>query len=296
MIKFPIVYPNGTYNVTIKEDGTKIRESITDEFIPRRVETIDINISNKCYNNCEYCYIDATPEGEHADLFNPIFDTIPPYTEIAINYSKHPQLPVFLRRMKDRKVIVNMTANIEDVLYSNQFEYWQENKLIYGLGISVGIHWSSLYRLNRSISLKNTIFHTIVGINKLKDFEELKGKKVLILGYKSKGRGRHRILTKEEINETRKIVKKAIKENWFEILSFDNLALEQLDIKSIVSEEIWNKYYMGEDGIYSFYLDMVKETYAISSLSDDVKKIYNMSIMNIFNKLKNGGNANESNE
>ena len=48
----------------------------------------------------------------------------------------------------------------------------------------------------------------------------------------------------------------------FKVLSFDNLALEQLNIKKYVSPEDWKTHYMGDDGSFTMYIDLVKEEFA----------------------------------
>ena len=64
-------------------------------------------------------------------------------------------------------------------------------------------------------------------------------------------------------------------ENWFEVLSFDNLAIEQLKPQRLMSEEEWSEFYMGDDGIgdgftsASMYVDMVERKYAKNSCSTE---------------------------
>lgn len=41
-------YTNGNYNVVIFEDGTKIRATKENEFIPTRLESCDCKITNFC--------------------------------------------------------------------------------------------------------------------------------------------------------------------------------------------------------------------------------------------------------
>ena len=53
----------------------------------------------------------------------------------------------------------------------------------------------------------------------------------------------------------------------FKVVSFDNLALEQLNVKNILNKDKWNKLYMGDDGSYTMYIDAVTEEYAMSSTS-----------------------------
>ena len=57
-------YINGNYNVTLSlKDGTKIRETEEDEFIPSRPESIDIKITNKCDIGCPFCHENSIAEG-----------------------------------------------------------------------------------------------------------------------------------------------------------------------------------------------------------------------------------------
>ena len=49
-------YKNGNYIVTILEDGTKIRVTEENEFIPEFSENIDCKITDKCSQMCKFCY------------------------------------------------------------------------------------------------------------------------------------------------------------------------------------------------------------------------------------------------
>ena len=74
----------------------------------------------------------------------------------------------------------------------------------------------------------------------------------------------------------------------FKVLSFDNLALEQLNIKKYVSPEDWKAHYMGDDGSFTMYIDLVKEEFAKNSTSVDRYNLNDYkSIEEIFNKIKN---------
>jgi hypothetical protein len=50
-------------------------------------------------------------------------------------------------------------------------------------------------------------------------------------------------------------------------LSFDNLEINQLEIKRFLSEEKWKSIYMGGDGQFTMYIDGVRQEFAISSTS-----------------------------
>ena len=72
----------------------------------------------------------------------------------------------------------------------------------------------------------------------------------------------------------------------FRVISFDNLALEQLDIKKQISNNQWNNIYMGDDGEFTFYIDLVKGTYAKNSISCEEYPINGMTIRAMFEDIK----------
>ena len=51
------------------------------------------------------------------------------------------------------------------------------------------------------------------------------------------------------------------------MVSFDNQALLDLDIRKQIGEEKYNKYYMGDDGLFTMYIDLVEKKFAVSSTS-----------------------------
>ncbi len=57
--------------------------------------------------------------------------------------------------------------------------------------------------------------------------------------------------------------------NKFDCVSFDNLALSQLDVKSIISKEDYESMFMGNDGEATMYIDLVNRQFAKSSTSVD---------------------------
>ena len=48
-------YQNGNYTVTMLSDGTKIRRTEEDDFIPTFSENTDVTITRKCGMNCQFC-------------------------------------------------------------------------------------------------------------------------------------------------------------------------------------------------------------------------------------------------
>ena len=137
--------------------------------------------------------------------------------------------------------------------------------LIYGLGVSMIKATDKFCGLVEKYP--NAIIHVINGIVTLENLEKLydKNLKVLILGYKHLRRGvdyysdavkKNQDILKKELG---KIVPK------FFVVSFDNLALEQLDVKRFVGEKYWQQFYMGDDGKFTMYVDLVKREFSKSS-------------------------------
>lgn len=108
-------YRNGNYITTILSDGTRIRETNDDEFIPDHAENMDIKITNCCSMSCPFCHEGSTKDGKHGDILNEKFiETLHPYQECAIgggNILEHPDLIPFLKKLKEKKVIANITVN-----------------------------------------------------------------------------------------------------------------------------------------------------------------------------------------
>ncbi|MDR2755167.1 MAG: hypothetical protein LBC20_05620 [Planctomycetaceae bacterium] len=78
-------------------------------------------------------------------------------------------------------------------------------------------------------------------------------------------------------------------------LFFDNLACEQLDIKLLVLAEEWAERYMGDDGTFTMYLDVVNQYGYTSSIHKDIGFPLTDSISDVFKKvvsLKTGDGKN----
>lgn len=293
MLKLLGVYKNGNYSVKILSDGTKIRETNDDEFIPSFAENCDVKITDKCDGGCPFCYEGCTPNGRHGDILNYKFlDTLHPYTELAINGNdlSHPDLLVFLQKMRDKKIIVNMTVNqIHFEKHYTLIKMLIEQKAIYGLGISLKEPTNKFVNMVKSIP--NAVIHVINGVLSEDDYKVLRDNnlKILILGYKHLRRGVDYYDSNEiEVckNQDWLYDNLAVMLNRFKVVSFDNLAIEQLDVKRILNVEQWNEFYMGDDGKYTFYIDMVDGTFGKNSLATKRYPIMD-SIDEMFQKILN---------
>lgn len=286
-------YKNGNYEVTLLSDGTKIRENDLDFFEPAFAENCDVKITDCCDGGCAYCYEGCTPNGKHGDILNAKFlDTLHPYTELAINGNdlNHPDLVPFMYKMKEKKVILNMTVNqIHFERYFDTIKKWVNAKLIYGLGISLRAPTEDF--VNKIKQIPNAVIHSINGVLSPDNYEVLKDNnlKLLILGYKHLRRGIDYYESHEDnVHELQGWLYNNLEEilNHFKVVSFDNLAIEQLDVKRLLNSEQWAEFYMGDDGNYTFYIDMVDGMFAKNSLSMERWPIMD-NIDDMFNKVRN---------
>lgn len=287
-------YKNGNYIVTMLSDGTKIRRTNDDEFIPAFSENTDVKITDSCKIGCSWCYEGCSATGKHGDLFGyPFINTLHPYTEMALNGNDldHPDLIKFLEFLKSKKVYANITVNQKQFLDNyDKLKTWSDHKYVYGIGVSL-IHPTDEL-IEKMNSIPNTVLHTIVGILTEDQINKLANHnlKVLLLGYKDLQRG---INYHKEHNDMIETNRKYIFDNLknitekFKVLSFDNLAIEQLDVKRIMSDEEWNEFYMGDDGGYTFYIDMVKGEFAKNSISNERFPIGNKSMDEMFQFIQN---------
>lgn len=266
-------YKNGNFVTTILSDGTKIRETKDDEFIPSFAENMDVKICNYCDMGCKFCHEGSTINGKFGNILNEKFiDTLHPYQEIAIgggDATSHPDLIPFLKKLKEQKVIANMTVN--QIHFEKKHELIKklvDEKLIYGLGVSLVNPTKHFIELIKQYP--NAVIHVINGVLKPSDIKALENNnlKMLILGYKHLRRGNEYFEEEQNDIETKqqwlyKNLEDIIQK--FKVVSFDNLAIEQLDVKRLLTQEEWDEFYMGDDGKVTYYVDMVERKFAQSS-------------------------------
>ena len=296
-------YNNGNYKVILLNDGTKIRYNMSDSFMPSTVESMDIKITNQCDMGCKMCHENSTVDGKHGDIMNATFiDKLHPYTELAIgggNPLSHPDLIPFLEKCKQLKLIPSMTVNQKHFMANIPLlKKLAEAKLIYGLGVSLTKITSEV--LSAIKEFEHAVIHVINGLITVKELQQLAKQdfKVLILGYKEFRRGQILYSNPEakfEIDANKAALKNKLRvmldEQWFKVLSFDNLALEQLDVKSLMNPKEWEEFYMGDDGIghkfdsATMYIDMVEKKFAKNSC-DPVRFELLPTVEEMFNHLQ----------
>lgn len=290
-------YQNGNTTTSIFSDGTKMHFTEDDDFRFDFAESCDIQISQCCDNGCEWCYYGCSPTGKHGKLTGwKFFETMHPYTEIAINL----QCPIpddlfsFLFEMHRRKIIVNVTVNQNHFMKHDIRKFLRE-AIGYGLIKGVGISLTDPTQDSFIDMVKQypyTVIHVIAGITPLEDIEYLMGHglKLLILGFKKLERGeKYYNHSSAFIDDNIKQFETGLDEiiDGFKVVSFDNLAIEQLHLKDKLSEKEWETFYGGDDGTVTFFIDLVKGVFARSSLSQIVYAIGGKTIDEMFEIIRN---------
>ena len=268
-------YRNGNYNVAIFDDGTKIRYNNSNSLIPEFVESMDMKISNYCPFNCPMCHEKSSEDGEYGKiLHHPFIKTLHSGTELALGggaVTYHPDLIPFLEELKEQGVLPSITINQRE-WEETKIDYLINNQLIYGLGVSFTNVDDEVW--DKILSYPNAVVHLIAGYHSRDVFEYFanKGAKILILGYKNWGRGEDYFKNYSNQIMVRMRELKEILPTLFtrcKVVSFDNLSIKQLDIRNVIGEEKWKEFYMGDDGQYTMYVDMVKQECAKLSTSPD---------------------------
>ena len=284
-------YINGNYQVSIYEDGTRIKETIDPQetkFIADFPDSIDAKITNRCDMGCPMCHENSTTDGKHSNILltSPIIQNLHPYTELAIgggNPLSYPNLFSFLEILKEKKVIANMTLNYKHFVDNlSTLQLLVSSNLIKGIGISSNdIDDNLIYILEH---YPNIVLHIINGLITPESMQKLYGKKikVLILGYKEIRRGKVLYDTNKKFIDNNK---EWMSNNIINIIkniglvSFDELALQQLNVKNVISKEKWDLFYQGGDGQSTMFVDFVTEEFAKSSISKNRYSLNNIKCL-----------------
>lgn len=292
-------YQNGNFLVRLYDNGTQERICEENEFRPAFPCSLDVKITNWCDAGCSYCHEKSTEQGKHGDLNRllEVLDPLPVGIELAIgggNPLSHPNIHQLLLATKKKGWIANITIN--QVHLESQYElikqFLQED-LIKGIGISYS---SPAYLPSAQKILKlssNVVFHLIAGINKLSDVDDLENLskqenivcKILILGYKNYGFGLNYYLKNKNIEKNKylwytQLPKFFKKENF--VLSFDNLAVQQLNIRRFFTSDSWDEFYLGDDFTTSMYIDAVEGYYGSSSTAEKRVKFEEKDLLTFF--------------
>jgi hypothetical protein len=290
-------YQNGNSTVELHHDGTRVI-SFEDTLQLEYPLNIDIRVSTACslgYNpktgkaTCIFCHESARTDGTECDyqeLKNKL-QGLPKGIELAIGGNKITLgLIEFLTWAKNEGYICNLTVN---QLHMNKervvLKSLLEDETIYGLGISYRKDY--LFGIDDYfVEHPRVVLHVIAGIDDVDDIINNPIKKVLVLGYKTFGFGvdYYSDEVKKNIQQWYWWIKKVIDAK--DIVSFDNLGLEQLNIKRFLTEDKWEEFNQGE---HSFYINAVDNYFAPSSRSGDKTNWNEMTIQNYFKQIESNG-------
>jgi len=292
-----IRYTNGNSTIEIFEDGTRVVETLDSSFDLEFPLNLDIRCSTKCsfgYNPktgksvCGFCHESSRTDGiecNYDELKNKL-KGLPKGIELAIGSN---DLTFGLQKLilwcGEEGYIVNLTINqghikrdIEELLFLIEYGY------VRGLGISYrqSMEWDVPKEL---LKYPNTVFHVIAGIDEFNDVLTLsdKGvKKILILGEKDFGFNQGKVnLESRTHKQWYWWVRKLFHE--FDVISFDNLALEQLNMKRFLTDEQWDEFHQGE---HSFYINAVEQYFAPSSRSSERTNWNDITVKDYYKLLK----------
>ena len=171
------------------------------------------------------------------------------------NALAHPGLVEFLTKLKERRIVANMTVNQRHInAYYSLLKQLVDDKLVHGIGVSL-VDSKDADSIEKAVSLgNNVVFHVIAGIFSEEDWGNVdwKGKKMLVLGYKDLRRG-HSLFVKDRVGIYKNI-------NWMadnlkemskvcKCLSFDCLGIDQLDVQRTLgmSDEEYYTRFQGSD-------------------------------------------------
>lgn len=243
--------------------------------------------------------------------------------EIAIGGGNVLESPIetkeLIKWLHDNKYRTRITVNIKDLDTCTK-EAKDIIKLVGGVGVSLD-HLPQLYidDVFSEKSLKKTflslldkdvkrddiwlsaykfqtfVAHIIAGVFPSSQLEELLESAdipILVLGYKQWGRAKNNELP-EDIKEFERIIKQKIYKNRLRssgflkgrVIGFDNLALEQLDIRSSLTDREWKSLYMGDEGSHSMYIDAVDGEYARTSRSEERISWDKVGLLDYFRSL-----------
>lgn len=283
-------YTNGNAAITLDSDGTRTIE-FENELKLDYPLNIDVRVQSICplgYNPstgkavCDFCHESARTDGSECDYDKLLskLQGLPKGIEIAIGCNVFTdKFRYFLSECKKMGYVCNVTVN-QLSINKHEIELTKaiNDGLIKGLGIS---YRSSKFNIPQFFKdYSNSVVHVIAGIDDIHEIMKLDVKKILVLGEKDFGFNSGRVdLTSQKHKEWFWYIRKLF--DIFDIVSFDNLALDQLKVKRFLPDDVYDTFYQGE---HSFYINAVNETFARSSRSNDIVS-WDMSIPEYFKTI-----------
>lgn len=284
-------YKNGNANISISKNGTREIEYEGDLQLDYPLN-VDIRVSTKCSfglnpktgkSFCDFCHESALTNGKDCnyDALKEKLSELPQGIELAVGANALTNdLASFCEWATNKGFIVNLTINQGHI---NKFQNILDKLILEGYIKGLGVSYRS--GLNDNIPQRfktndNTVLHVIAGIDDINDIlERVDFKKILVLGEKDFGFNKGNVdLTTQKHKEWFWWLPKLF--NKFDVVSFDNLALEQLKVSRFFNSSEWEIFNQGE---HSFYMDAVTQELSPSSRSSDRIDWNTTTLKNYFN-------------
>lgn len=295
MSKLITTITNGNAKVKLYNDGTRVIDYENNLTLDYPLN-VDVRLSNQCAFGinpktgkavCDFCHESATTDGKHGnlDILYNVLCELPKGTEIAIGINNFENnIITFLTKLSNSGYIINTTINHGHLIkYYSKIKYLINEKIIYGLGISYRSNFKDIPQY--FLDYEHTVLHVIAGIDDITNILTLSNKvnKILVLGEKDFGLNSGKVNLESKSHKLwLRLILNVI--NNFGITSFDNLALQQLNIKRFLDTDKWDSFYQAE---HSIYIDAVKEAFAPSSRSGKFIN-WDVGIKKYFKEVNNG--------
>ena len=289
-------YINGNYLVKLDTNNYTLEKRPLrrgESFIPSFPDSIDIKLTNKCNIGCPFCHESSVPDGKtfNPDHLKKLLSELPSVgIELAFGGGDvleiKDELKDIVNWSKHNGFYPRITINYKDIVRDSS-----TINMIINLFIPIGI---SINSLNKSVLddintlddasitfIPAIVYHIIIGVLPVDDLKtmlfspDFEGKRILILGFKQFGRAKDMNISDSILAEWKNLIREYILkfrtsgETPDRTLAFDNLALEQLEMKNYLLSEEWNTLFMGNDFSHSMYIDAVTEEFAPTSRSSE---------------------------
>lgn len=310
---------NGNYTLLLGQNGTKIRLPTDDNkpYNPKVPESVDMKIWSYCNVGCPWCHENSlrcddpfAAKDEYKKIlnnFDKLFETESTPFEIALGGGgllSCKQINSLIYYIKTSAVhygttnALNMTVNSMELVPEEKMTLLKSLMMDQGInavGVSYNPNDICKKRIDEVNCLNpNMVVHTIFGITTMEDYRYLMKQhyRILILGYKEFRRGlQYYQGHSEKIKKNQQEIINSIDEilNYDGVVSFDELATKQLDLKNRIPEEVWDREYLGGDGKFTMFIDATTGTFATSSTTPIEKRheIGDMNFEQIFDVIKN---------
>jgi hypothetical protein len=291
---FPVTWQNGNATVTTERNGT--RSVMWDGDLKLEYPlNVDIRVSTQCEFGrnpktgkavCSFCHESAVTDGTECDygLLLQILTPLPAGVELAIGMNQYTDnFHAFLGQCKLRGWIVNVTINQGHLKkWGKQLALMIDEGVVAGVGVSFRPNMAVLD--SPIVTLPNTVVHVIAGID---DFDRVSSladsgvKKLLVLGEKDFGFNKGKVIISSP-NHLKWKWKIHTLFSLFDVVSFDNLALQQLNVKRFFTDKDWATFYQGE---HSFYINAAEGYFSPSSRSPQRVSANTTNIVDYFHTL-----------